>query len=242
MLKQINFRKNDQLILAGDYIDRGLQNYEMLKWIENSPYNVLLIKGNHDVEFAQCVNIFSSFIKNLKIQVKTQKDLLKVYSVIKEDFSNDMFDHYGLLKQLIYDHNVTLFDLNKWENIIDCMPYNFKLTIDGNKHIITHAGYISKEKFNIIKNEYNEIESFYMYAREDSIKYGGEKDVTIIFGHTPTIMQGKFYNDGNVYKYYNYNINCTFYNIDCGKAYYSEKYKNAKLACIRLEDKQIYYI
>jgi len=241
MLKQINFRTNDQLILAGDYIDRGIQNFEMLKWIENAPYNVLLIKGNHEVEFAQCINILSSFINRIGIQIKDKNDLLKVCSVIKEDLNNNMFDYYGTLKQLIFDHNITLFDLNKWKKMIDNMPYIFKLTIKGNKHIITHAGYISSEKFNIIKNKYDNIESFYMYAREDSLKYGCQKDTTIIFGHTPTIMNGEFYNDGNVYKHIGHN-NCIFYNIDCGKVYYSKKYKNAKLACIRLEDKQIYYI
>ena len=53
MLDQIKFSESDQLILAGDYIDRGSQSFEMLKWIENAPDNVLLIKGGHEAEFAQ---------------------------------------------------------------------------------------------------------------------------------------------------------------------------------------------
>lgn len=242
MLEQINFSENDQLILAGDYIDRGVQNFEMLKWIENAPYNVLLIKGNHDVEFAQCINILSSFIKKLNIKIFTTEDLLKVYLVIKEDLNNDIFDQYGTIKQLITNYNIKLSDLNNWEQIINAMPYHFKITVNGKKHIITHAGYIANKDFNIIQDKYEDIESFYIYAREDSMKYGGQKNATIIFGHTPTIMYSGFYNDGNVYKHIDRRNNCTFYNIDCGKVYYSEKYKNAKLACIRLEDKRIYYI
>ena len=34
MLAKIGFSDQDKLILAGDYIDRGSQNYEMLCWME----------------------------------------------------------------------------------------------------------------------------------------------------------------------------------------------------------------
>jgi serine/threonine protein phosphatase 1 len=242
MLKQINFSDDDQLILAGDYIDRGTQNYEMLKWLENAPYNVLLIKGNHDVEFVECISIISSFITKFNVEVRNNEDLLKVYQVIKDELKSDMFDYYGTLKQLIIEYDITLSDLNNWKEVIDSMSYYCKININGHKHIIAHAGYISNEDYKDIQSKYSNIESFYIYAREDSIKYGKQKDATIIFGHTPTLAQGIFYNDGNVYKYIDAKNNCSYYNIDCGKVYHSEKHKNAKLACIRLEDKKIFYI
>ena len=242
MLKNIEFDEDDQLILGGDYIDRGNQNLEMLRWMENVPDNVLLIKGNHDIEFAQCISILSSIIKKLKISVNNNEDLQKVYSVIKDDLKVDMFDYYGTLKHLIFEKYIILLDLELWKKIIDDMPYYFKTRINKCKHIITHAGYITKENYDKIKSLYNNIESFYVYAREDSMQYGGEEDTTIIFGHTPTIIYSGFYNNGEVYKHINKKNNCTFYNIDCGKVYYSEKYKNAKLACIRLEDKKVFYI
>lgn len=37
MLAEIKFSDNDQLIIAGNYIDHGAKNFEMLKWLENSP-------------------------------------------------------------------------------------------------------------------------------------------------------------------------------------------------------------
>ena len=242
MLEQINFNDDDQLILAGDYIDRGSQSFEMLKWIENAPDNVLLIKGNHEAEFAQCIEILISFIKKLNISVSNSEELLKVYSVLKDDFKDSMFDYYETIKALLIDHNVTLFDLQNWKSLIDDMSYYFKITINKRKHIIVHAGYIPEEYFKKVHDQYDDVESFYIYAREDSLKYGGQKDSTIIFGHTPTVIKGGFYNNGYVYKYIDSKKNCTFYNIDCGKVYYSEKYTNAKLACIRLEDKRVFYI
>lgn len=57
MLKIINFSDHDILICAGDYIDRGKQSYEMLKWIENKHSNIILVKGNHEQEFVKNIDI-----------------------------------------------------------------------------------------------------------------------------------------------------------------------------------------
>lgn len=244
LLKKIKFADNDQLILAGDYIDRGLQSFEMLRWLENAPDNVLLIKGNHDVEFSQCIDIILSVIRNYNINIEEMngKDILKIYHLIKEELNGGMFDYYGTLEKLLLHHNVGINDLIKWKQIIDDMPYYFKITINGKKHIIVHAGYINNSNFDLIKDKYEDIESFYIYAREDSISYGGLKDTTIIFGHTPTIASGTFYKNGEIYKYTDIKNNCTYYNIDCGISYYTDRHINAKLACLKLEDKTVYYI
>ena len=37
MLDTIGFSPSDELILAGDYIDRGKQTLEMLYWLEDRP-------------------------------------------------------------------------------------------------------------------------------------------------------------------------------------------------------------
>ena len=82
---------------------------------------------------------------------------------------------------------------------------------------------------------------FALYAREDSYKKGGIEHGMVIAGHTPTIAKGTFsYNDGKVFRYYDKTKDCIFYNIDCGCSY-KDKRKNARLACIRLEDEKIFY-
>lgn len=50
MLRKIQFNSKDLLICAGDYIDRGPKNFEMLNWIIHAPSNVVLVRGNHDEE------------------------------------------------------------------------------------------------------------------------------------------------------------------------------------------------
>ena len=52
MLEKIGFSKSDRLIIAGDIIDRGPENLEMLKWMEKKPENVEILMGNHEYDFA----------------------------------------------------------------------------------------------------------------------------------------------------------------------------------------------
>lgn len=244
ILKMINFSDEDQLILLGDYIDRGSQNIEMLQWIETQTDNVLLIKGNHEAEFAQCIDIFLACVKKLKIDIYSvpNEKLKDVFTIIKEYLDNDMFDYYGTIEQIISSGKVSVQDLINWKQIIDIMPYFFKTTINKKKFIFVHAGYITDEYFELIKDKYDDKESFYIYARDGFFHNNGLFNTTIIFGHTPTIFTGSFHNNGYVFKFIDKKSDCTYYNIDCGISYRSDKHINAKLACIRLEDEKIYYV
>ena len=52
MLKKIKFDpKKDGLIIAGDIIDRGPENLEMLRYMESEPESVIFLMGNHDYDF-----------------------------------------------------------------------------------------------------------------------------------------------------------------------------------------------
>ena len=119
------------------------------------------------------------------------------------------------------------------------MPYYKLLDINGRSYVIVHAGYAGE--LENIGEKFDGIEDFYLYAREEGLQSGLEHG-TVIFGHTPTVAEGKFaFNDGRVFKYYNEKNDCTFYDIDCGCAFKSIRC-DARLACIRLEDERIFYI
>lgn len=246
MFNKINFSENDQLIIAGDYIDRGEKNYEMLCWIENAPDNVLLLKGNHDVEFSYNIELIYQVINNNNINIdidnsNTTKLIYKLTKNLLDDNKNSvLFDYYGTINNLINNENVTLKKLYIWKSIIDSMPYLYKIKIDGRKFIIVHAGYTNKE--NIKKINYSSLEDFYLYARDDAYKYGGEANSIIVSGHTPTLSKSNIsFNNGLVYKYFDKNKMCTFYNIDCGCAY-KNNFSNSHLACLRLNDESVFYV
>ena len=64
----------------------------------------------------------------------------------------------------------------------------------------------------------------------------------IIAGHTPTTAMYELpFNHGNVYQFYDKEKDCIFYDLDCGYTF-KDVCSDAKLACLRLEDKKIFYI
>jgi serine/threonine protein phosphatase 1 len=71
---------------------------------------------------------------------------------------------------------------------------------------------------------------------------GGIPQGMIIARHTPTIAEEELsFNDGNVYRSYEEDLDCIFYDIDCGCAMRKVR-KNGRLACIRLEDEKTFYV
>ena len=167
MLEQITFTDEDTLILAGDYIDRGSQSFEMLKWIESNPKNVIFLRGNHDEEFAYSIDLMYGFLSQNECSESSLDDTKLIYELLrqlslKQGNGVIFFDHYGTIRELIEIEGVTL---------------------------------------------------------EEELPY----------------------NDGNVYKSYDEEMDCTFYDIDCGCASRNRR-SNAKLACLRLDDEKIFYV
>lgn len=247
MLDKINFSDTDQLIMAGDYIDKGKQSYEMLKWIEHCPSNIRLIRGNHEEEFAAYVDfmLLLDRKKELGTDFNSNKDTIALYESIKyfikcNALPVSYFDAYGTIGSLLEYHHITLNDLCQYSDIIHEMPYYQELKINNKIYIVVHAGYA--ENLKDISTKFSNLENFYLYARKESYQLGGKQNRIIIAGHTPTIVQREFaYNKGNVFRYYDKTKNCTFYDIDCGCVFRGRE-SDAKLACIQLENEEIFYV
>ena len=246
MLAQINFSENDQLIIAGDYIDRGEKTFEMLKWLENCPSNVTLLCGNHEEKFIEYIELMLMLDRdeNLGTDLSSNDDTKALYDSVRYFINSKAlsfldFDLYGTISDLLEQHNVTLCDLIKWADMFQKIPYYKKLEINGRTCVAVHAGYTDDPEK--IGENFADIEDFYLYAREEGLS-GGIPHGMIIAGHTPTIVEEKFaYNSGNVFKYYDPDKDCVFYDIDCGCAFQNIN-SDAKLACIRLDDEEVFYI
>lgn len=243
MFNSIHFDDDDQLIMLGDYIDRGRKNYKMLKWIENVPYNILLLKGNHEAEFSECISLMIKVIKsnNMNINFKDIEVTKLIFSLTKELVNSDMFDHYNTIYDLIFNNDITLYELLNWKKVIDDMPYTYKMKYNNHYYRFVHAGYIEEKEFIKVKDKYSSIEEFYLYARDDAYDYGDNNKSIIFSGHTPTIIENtrSYTANGSVFRYEtNKNI---FYNIDCGISY-RNKYIDSKLCVFRIDDNKCFYI
>ncbi len=241
MFDKIGFSVNDRMICAGDYIDRGSESYEMLQWIESPGENVILVRGNHDEEFVYYVERMRMVFRQNKLEIGSVEDTLSVYEMAGK--GDSCFDSYGTIGYLVKERNVSLLRLSLWAKCIRKMPYLYEIMMNGRRCIIVHAGYI--ESLGYLEgvetdDNYETLEDFYLNARDDAYIYGGVEHGMIIAGHTPTSAKYELpFNHGNVYRVYDEDTDCIFYDLDCGYAYKGPK---AKLACLRLEDERVFYI
>jgi len=241
MFDKIGFSFNDRMICAGDYIDRGPESFEMLQWMESPGENVILVRGNHDEEFVYYVELMRKIFQLSKLEMSSVEDTASIYGMAGK--ITPYFDSYGTIGYLVKERNVPFLRLSQWAKCIRKMPYFYETMMNGRRCIIVHAGYI--ESLGCLEgvetdNDYETLEDFYLNARDDAYVYGGLEHGMVIAGHTPTTARYELpFNHGNVYRFYDENIDCIFYDLDCGYAF---KEPEAKLACIRLEDEKIFYI
>lgn len=245
MLEKIGFLTGDRLVCAGDYIDRGPESYEMFTWIENPGENVILVRGNHDQEFVYYVELMRRIFQKEGLSMEDREDLLSAYCRARQITS--YFDCYRTMEDLIWKKEVAFRQLERWASCIRKMPYFHEIQMHGRRCIIVHAGYVEKEGFERLRrmetdDSYDSPEDFYLRARDDAYMYGGVEHGMILAGHTPTTARDEFpFNYGKVYRMYDDETDCIFYDLDCGYGF-KEISSEARLACLRLEDEKVFYV
>lgn len=243
MLGKIGFSSADRLILAGDYVDRGKDSFRMLKWLEQRPENVCALRGNHDEAFAFSVELMERLDQKAELHsdLDSPREGLALYESLRYDMKKEpaaaYFDLYGTIRTLLERKGATLRDLYRWRE----MPLYYELRVKGRSCVVVHGGYAESPE-DIAKAGYSSLEEFYLQAREEAYLLGGKPHGMVVAGHTPTLIPGEFpYNEGRVFRYYNQEKDCVFYDIDCGCAY-RKKDPWGRLACIRIEDERIFYV
>ena len=243
MFRKIGFSASDRLICAGDYIDRGPKSYEMLRWIESPGENVILVRGNHDEEFRYCVKAMGMIFRKWGMDTASVEDTISVYGTVRKITS--YFDLYGTIGDLVKKRRTAFEQLSVWAACIGKMPYYYETVMNGRRCIIVHGGYI--ESLSCLEgvetdHTYDSLEDFYLRARDDAYLYGGVEHGMIMAGHTPTTAIYELpFNHGKVYRAYDEETDCIFYDLDCGYGYKDIR-PEGKLACLRLEDERIFYL
>ena len=154
MLAKIGFSDQDKLILAGDHIDRGSQNYEMLCWMEQVPQNILLLRGNHEEEFLCYLELLLAVQekRQLVMDESSSKDLEHLYQETKNLIEQHnrqteqirVFDHYGTLEELITEQCISMADLRRWAARMEAMPYFCRFSLPERECVVVHAGYLEQ--------------------------------------------------------------------------------------------------
>lgn len=158
LLEKISYNfMEDQLILLGDYVDRGNCNVGILyKVIELQKQGAIILKGNHD-------SLAEGTLKDLLVNTVTGNTIEHLYCG-GENTINEF-------KKLHKDELVFLYKSIK----------KFQYIYQYENYILVHAG------VNASKKLLNNTEEDFLWSRWEFITQKAYENKIIVFGHTPTI-------------------------------------------------------
>ncbi|MBO6109040.1 MAG: serine/threonine protein phosphatase [Eubacterium sp.] len=184
MLRVINFSDADELYMVGDYIDRGEQNAEIMRWLEKIPANVHPVRGNHDENYAAYIDIMqrvseikggifnpSSYHDSLTLYIETMDELMA-----SDPFSARYFDMYGTIRKLLKQDKVTFMEMKRWAYMFRSFPIFIMISDLKRPVVVVHAGYSPK-----ITDETEKLEFFFgseetgIYSRRYPGRYGNSR-------------------------------------------------------------------
>ncbi|TCZ81126.1 serine/threonine protein phosphatase [Paenibacillus albiflavus] len=171
LLSKVNYNsKEDQLVLLGDYTDRGPKSKEVLEQVMLlvETLGVLALRGNHDQMLvdAVCNGQDSRFLRNGGMTT------LESFCGWEWFAGNYSFDRYVEAKEYVAEHYSEHLDF------LNGLPYYY----EDDKHIYVHAGIdptCEDWKQTALKD--------FLWIREPFFKNPTGLSKKVVFGHTPTI-------------------------------------------------------
>ncbi|WP_010497731.1 metallophosphoesterase family protein [Paenibacillus elgii] len=163
---------DDELILLGDYCDRGFKSKEVIELILNlhKESNAIALRGNHDQMFLDALNGGDDYIFLHNGGVNT----IESYCGLNwfENYQGFDFNRYLEAKKFIlkhYKHHI---------EFLNSLPFYH----ETEEFIFTHAGLNP-----FYENWKEQPNDNFLWIRDIFINNLTQVDKTVIFGHTPTI-------------------------------------------------------
>jgi len=162
--------KEDQLIIIGDYADRGQKSKEVVeKCIELQKLGAITLVGNHDRMFTSWITTDSIHNEQMFVQ---NGGVQTIESYMGRDWIQDglTYENYQIAKEFIknnYSHHIEFLRQNDIYHELD-------------NYVFVHAGvkpYLLDWK--------RSTENDYLWIRDEFILNPHEYEETFVFGHTP---------------------------------------------------------
>ncbi|MBQ4562767.1 MAG: metallophosphoesterase [Clostridia bacterium] len=214
LLGKASFDHKDFLFVLGDVIDRREDGgVAILRWLMTQP-NAQLILGNHEAMLLSCSFLFEEITKESISKLDSEKiSLLDTYRENGGDVT---------LKALNDLDKDTVLDILDY--LRDCPLYE-TVTAGNKDFILVHAGLEGFDK-NKKLCDYTADELLWAWPKYDDEYF---KDITTVFGHTPTIYYDRESKGKILYR-------PTWIDIDVGTSY------GYGTAMLRLDDLKEFYI
>ena len=220
MCQKINFSEHDDLYILGDCVDRGDTPIPLLLDCMER-INVYPLIGNHEAIMLQCIaGLPDEATIDTFTDYYTDEGFSMYAAWMQNGGSITMTQYLALSRQKRHEVLAYMQEFKAFEELT--MP-------DGRRFVMTHSGI---EHFNPQK-------ALSEYALDDFINARPQQgdrfydDRTLIFGHTPTLTYPQMHGRAEVL------FTDTYINIDCGAVF---REAGGKLACLRLDDMEVFYV
>lgn len=212
-LDKVGFCDKDFLYILGDVIDRGPDGVKILKWLMLQP-NIELILGNHEAMLLACDFLFDEITEDSISKLTGTK--LNTYMTWVSNSGQVTLDALSGVRN------------KEIKYILEYLrerPLYETVTVNGRDFVLVHSGLGGFKKDKKL-SEYTPTDL--LWTRPSlTTKY--LDDVTVVFGHTPTVCYGNEYL-GKIVK------TDSFINVDVGVGI------GQKPCFLRLDDlKEFYY-
>lgn len=218
VLEKINLQPEDTLYILGDVIDRKPYGIQLLQQIMKMP-NAHMLLGNHEWMMMEALDInYTGFLDDDSVIKNTRESKWEQFRRWYSNGGDVTHNAWEVLPAK---------DQEELKAYLSCLPLGYDIIVDGRKFKLVHAGPVERYHRFLTPKWENAIEyavwdrKFYRHRLNDGY--------TLIFGHTPTFhMQDNYpmeiWDAGDRV------------GIDCGSCF-----PKGRLACLRLDDMQVFY-
>lgn len=183
LLEIVKFSKEDELFLLGDYIERGQQNVECLRYVMklSKLRNVHAIIGNNDAFIATAVSNPNYFKSEMLLRNMNEKIFWHGTCTLKQ-----MADEVGVQMDTPENIPSALEKIKEhFKEELDFL-YSLPTIIDTENFVFVHAG-LPHLNF----DELQTMEPFAFTKNDDFMSQNLYFEKNIVVGHWPTILYGK---------------------------------------------------
>lgn len=176
-LNKAGFGDDDYLYILGDVIDRGPDGIKILKWLI-SQHNAQLILGNHEAMLLACDFLFDEITEDTIANLTGTK--LSTYRTWVSNSGQITLDALMATRRSEIKYIL--------EYLRDA-PLHDTLTVNGRDFLLVHSGLGGFRKDKKM-SEYTPTDLLWTRPSMNTQYFD---DITVVFGHTPTVCYGPEY-------------------------------------------------
>lgn len=227
MLAHIDFKKNDTLYILGDVIDRGADGIALLQEIRAAA-NMILLMGNHEHMMLEAYDAY----EQLK-QGQNVKDAMT--KITRWEYNHNTPTREAFSKLSKQEKNDLLEDLRH-------LPLAYPdVEVNGRHYYLVHANWhpqFMDEPFDLSACIKQGVDPSQLIWERIDVLAPLPKDRMLIFGHTVTLFYNRI-TPCEIYAHPAPLSQARMIAIDCGC---SSAAPWGRLACIRLDDLEVFYV